>query len=214
MKFRSIALAAVAVASFGAQAGALSTYQPWDDFYPDAKGIDGVKFNVVSAQGVTVAMGAHAYKNGVNLANNGVDTYYAKGGIFSPDDPGKAYANWSFDFAWDLGGCTTCNVVLKVGTATLFDTSIPGVNALLFGGSTVPDDYFQSWNMEMGFMNAALGSDFDPNAATSTKFSLEIRDSGRALAGSEITVNVPEPGSMALVGLALAGMALLRRRKA
>ena len=50
MKFRSIALAAVAVASFGAQAGALSTYQPWDDFYPDAKGIDGVKFNVVSAQ--------------------------------------------------------------------------------------------------------------------------------------------------------------------
>lgn len=211
MKFRSIALAALAVASFGAQAGALSTYKPWDDFQPDQKGIDGVKFNVVSQNGVTVALGAHAYKNGVNLANNGVDTFNAQGGIFSPDDPGKAYANWSFDFAWDLGSCTNCSVVLK---ADVDPTA--GVNLVtLFNSSSAPGTYFESWNMEMPFINTLLGGyDFNPDAVTSTRFSLEIRDGSGALANSEITVNVPEPDSMALVGLALAGMCLLRRRKA
>ncbi|OYU42479.1 MAG: hypothetical protein CFE44_23765, partial [Burkholderiales bacterium PBB4] len=193
MKFRSIALAAVAVASFGAQAGVLSTYQPWDDFQPDTKGIDGVKFNVVSQNGVTVALGAHAYKNGVNLANNGVDTFYAKGGIFSPEDPGYAYANWAFDFAWHLGSCTNSSVVLKADVDPTANVNL----VTLFNTSSAPGTFFESWNMEMPFINTLLGYDFNPNATTSTRFSLEIRDNNGSLALSEITVKVPEPASMA-----------------
>lgn len=220
MRFRSIALAALAVTSLGAQA-ALTTYAPWDLVSGGGTGLAGVKFNVVSSGSVTIAMGAHAYKNGVLLPNNGVDTYYAQPGLYAPD--GLNRANWSFDFAWDLGGCTTCTVALKVDTdptaavnlVTLFDTAIAGTNNVLFGSAALPDDYFQSWNMEMAFMNGALGYNFNPFGASSTAFSLMVTDStGIGSATSDITVNVPEPGSLLLAGLALAGLAGVRRRKA
>ena len=67
MILRSIALAAIAAASTGAQA-ALVTYAPWDTAYA-SHGLAGVLFDVNTANGVTVALGAHAYKNGVSLPN-------------------------------------------------------------------------------------------------------------------------------------------------
>lgn len=205
IKIRQLALAALAAASFNAQA-ALVTYEPWNTTYPS---ISGVLFNVNSSNGVTVAMGAHAYKNGVNLANDGASTFFANSGIYAPD--GKGRANWSFDFAWDLGtNCSGCTVELL---ADKDPTAAVNLERLfkIAPFSTAPQ-YFESWNMEMTNIGV---SNFDPYSASSTAFSLRVRDANDDLVtSSDITVNVPEPGSIALLSLGLIGIgAVTRRRK-
>ena len=210
MMLRSIALAAIAATTFSAQA-ALQTYAPWDAGFP---GIAGVQFNVNTGSGITVAMGAHAYKNGVLLPNNGVDTYNAQSGIYVPDGLGRA--NWSFDFAVDkgAGSCVGCTVHLLVDKDPTAGTNFVDIFNMLNGGVDVPlASGMNSWNMEMAFMTA-LVYDFNPFGPSSTAFQLFVTDNaGARLVESDILVNVPEPASLALAGLALAALAGTRRRK-
>jgi hypothetical protein len=207
MILRAISLAAIAATSIGAQA-ALTTYAPWNAAMPN---LVGVEFNVVSANSITVALGAHAFKNGINLPNNGVDTFYAQPGTYAGPPPQGDRANWSFDFFVNRinSTCSDCTVSLFVDTdptagahmVKLFET------ALGTGGD--------SWNMEMAFITTVTGYDFNPYGSSSTAFALVVNSaSGGEQVRSDITVNVPEPGSLALVGLALAGVAALRRRQA
>lgn len=220
---KSVAAALFALAPFAAQA-ALTTSPPgWPPV--GSSGLGSVQFNQVNyANGGFVAMGAHGYKNGPTLPNDGVSTFYAKSGIY-PGEPTKNYANWSFDFAFSTGNCSTCSVFLEVDTdpsagvnyKELFNLTTlinPLTNTLAYGASGA-----DSWNMEMSFMNVVLGYDFNPNSASSTAFRLSMVDGATLndpLVGpaAEITVNVPEPSSIALTGLAFAGLALARRRKA
>lgn len=201
----------LAFAPMAAHAGLTTISNPWPP--AGSSDIESVLFKKVDlANGGFIAMGAHAYKNSAQLANNGSDTFYAQSGVFAGD--GKNYANWSFDFAWDKGTCAACKIVLEVdkdpGT---------GINYQRLFESTT-QSYAESWNMEMNFMNSAV-YDFDPFMPSSTSFRLSIFDptanGGRGgaadLGVAEIAVNVPEPGTMALTGLALAGLALARRRK-
>lgn len=209
-----IAAALFALAPFAAHA-ALTTISPTGWPPVPSSGLESVMFNKVDlGNGAFVAMGAHAYKNGAFLPNDGTSTFFARNGVYAPD--GKSYANWSFDFSYNTGDCTSCKVWLEVDKdpsagknyVQLFDlTTLPGY------GNLAGQD---SWNMEMGFMTSMVYN-FNPYAPSSTMFRLSLVN-GQNFAGvrsdaSEITVNVPEPGSMALAGLALAGLALARRRK-
>lgn len=216
MSIKKIAAAALfTLAPFAAQAALTTLPAGWPP--AGSSGLAPVQFNVVNlGNNAFVALGAHAYKNSASLKNDGISTFFADEGTYAPD--GKKYANWSFDFAYSTGGCTTCSVFLQVDTNAGAGTNFVNLLELTTLPSYSKLSGVDSWNMEMGFITAFTGYNFNPNSASSTGFRLSLVNNDPAFAGvnsgvSEITVNVPEPGTISLAGLALAGMALLRRRR-
>lgn len=188
---------------------ALTTLTAADGWPPaGSSGLETVQFAAVAASGVKVAIGAHAYKNGAFLPNDGMRNFYAQSGVYLPD--GKNYANWSFDFAYDVRGCTGCKVWLGIDTDSSAGVNYTDIDLLAAG---LPAFLGESWNLEMSFLTTP-GFNFNPYSASSTDFRLFVTNAaGATLATTDITVHVPEPASIALVGLALAGLAAARRRR-
>jgi hypothetical protein len=206
-----VSAVAIGAASFGAQA-ALTTYTPWETAY-SGNGLSGVRFDVGSGNnGVTTAMGAHAYKNGAFLANDGVSHFQADTGIFAADGLGRA--NWSFDFGWQYGtACTNCSAWLGIDTDASDGVALTWVQVGNAAGPVAGVANPESWNLLMSFL---LPLGFNAGVESHTTFGLEVRDgqsrTANLLGASQITVDVPEPTSLALVGLGLFAALSLRKR--
>jgi hypothetical protein len=202
---------ALCASSLAAQA-ALTTYAPWESAYA-GNGLSGVRFDVgTGSNGVTTAMGAHAYKNGASLANDGVSHFQADAGIYAADGLGRA--NWSFDFGWQYGtACTNCSAWLGIDTDFSDGVALTWVQVGNAAGPVAGVVNPESWNLLMSFL-APLG--FNAGVESHSTFGLEVRDgqsrTANLLSASQITVDVPEPTSLALVGLGLFAAVSLRKR--
>lgn len=184
---------------------------------------------------VTLGMSSHGRYENVNEGNDGNGTFFASTGSNVPPSSSLEGATWNFNFFASFTASGTAEeayVAEQLSAIELallydFDSSVGTDEAdhgvINFGPMLAESLPLQgSQNLLFSYLGdsslpgiTAPGFSFDPSVAGEYTFALTASNGTEELGRSAIRVEtVPEPSTLALMGLGLFGLGWVRRKKA